>query len=175
MPPKKSVPHQKFCAKRKPNFMTRGTKKNFFWPCASSVPCRTRFQNDPNLGLFLRVVMYIFNAFLYSKFIKNWSKSYYQHRGMWWTSYPWPQDPPCVLQDSRKPLGGRGESWHPFNAHIFMKLSPNILGTFMVLLTPQWTKGGGAWGAPQGPPNTYTWKNFCVWKWFLGHKQKINK
>ena len=69
--------------------------------------------------------------------LKNGSKSYYQHRGMWCTSYPWPQDPPCVLQDSRKPLGGRGESWHPFNAPICMKFSPNILGTNMDLLTPQ--------------------------------------
>ena len=69
--------------------------------------------------------------------LKNLSKSYYQHRGMWCTSYPWPQDPPCVLQDSRKPLGGRGESWHPFNAPICMKFSPNILGTNMDLLTPQ--------------------------------------
>ena len=44
---------------------------------------------------------------------------------------------PRIQEDTWKKLGSQGESWHPFNAPILMKLSPNIPGTFMVLLTPQ--------------------------------------
>ena len=60
-----------------------------------------------------------------------------------------------VLQDSRKTLGGQVESCCPFNAQIFMKFSPNILGTNMDLLTPQ-----GGCQEPPCPPRLQevTWR-----------------
>ena len=75
--PKKCNPHQNFAPPRKPNFM-RGEPKIFFWPCASSVPCWTRFQNDPNLGLYLRAHMLLFMVIYTLNSLKMGSKPNYQ-------------------------------------------------------------------------------------------------
>ena len=92
---KKCDPHQNHLE----NQILWGGNQFFF--LTLRVPCRTMTP----IWAYIWEHLYCFFMVIYTlNSLKMGSKPNYQDRGMWGTSYPWPQDSPCVLQEFRKTL-----------------------------------------------------------------------